>query len=1199
MDSQRRENENSSKEEDSDIQDSTPGISPSSIFENVDNELNNYRNSIRDDNDKIYKKRKYPQRYYLLLNPNPEKKHNEHLQSLLVNETLTTDSIVIWQNFKNNKYFHFRNYQAFCRYENETKNSEKCFNEVIFSNSYQKPYFDIDAEGLSTEDGRILLKQVMAAIMKVHPQINLEDIMVFSSHRDGKVSYHIIVDRWCVINNKQNKAFCQLVCTHVDPRFVEYIDKLYRSKQNLRVYGSMKTENHIHKKLDVDNTWKMEDCNEWQIMGASLVTNVPNCKILPSYPVPEEEEKKVAKEFLNDEVNIIFGKVDDAFKHNNISFPFEILGVKNSMIFLKRLASSYCPICKKDHDNQNPYIFTVGINKAIYLNCRRNKKHLPLGKLYNHPEPIKEYTIPKEIAEEKLDLDNNIITHVYKEKFVKPLTLTNKLQAIKSPMGTGKTHGVTNVMKLLPPEYQHRILAVASRRSFALDCTSRFNKSDLQFKCYLDGQEDEYEGNLVISAESLHNANLAYDVVIIDESTSFLAQMDSGLHKRNLSYNRKRLESLIRNAKYVFFMDADITQSTFKLIRSIYPTETIEYHRNDFQNSTDLKVYMQHNELEMFKHMERCLNEGKRIQVVLGSEALGMSSIEPFLKNLKIQPGETGYIFHHSKGSDYPDIVRDVNTGWSKCRVLIYTSTIGSGIDFSDPYFHVRFSFPNSLSGTARSFGQMRMRVRNLIDNTEFMYINHRKDHFQTCFDKIKERHESFLANSSLYAKQILEELRGFEIHILCVDTKKMIWKYEDNFWVWLTIYLEREVNISCNYFKFLIYRNLKRDGVTIVEPPPIDTSKEYIAQLKTFSAWKKNMKKQLNTEIENKYDEIDMDEQDAEQLTYLIKSGNATENDKLASNKLHIAKKITIGQILWGQNCMAYSKYQNEIYSLQIELEMSHLAIIIEDIEHSQYTNIPKPFIAQYINIRQICQKLGVKNTYDRESIIYGKEIHGHLQWYQQRFSQFQVNFKLTCDEPPEYKQLITMISSILTRWSRTRLKKLKGEKKIGKKSFYNYKLVGAEGFDEIYNILAPRKLYGAENIQDGKVGDNLLEQVQSLNDNLLRKENDKVNIDSFQNIDIQLQPNDIRKYFPYTSPTGSVQDWIKLGYLVFKSDIGWHYTEIGKIIKQQEDTEILRLLSLNAIFEYKNPSNSSQDGYYYNQKYIDELPHNLNNIY
>lgn len=67
---------------------------------------------------------------------------------------------------------------------------------------------------------------------------------------------------------------------------------------------------------------------------------------------------------------------------------------------------------------------------------------------------------------------------------------------------------------------------------------------------------------------------------------------------------------------------------------------------------------------------------------------------------------------------------KDVNIYWKRARVVIYTSTLSSGVNFTESHFHENISCFTSRAGSADMFTQGLMRCRNLIDNKMTIYID-------------------------------------------------------------------------------------------------------------------------------------------------------------------------------------------------------------------------------------------------------------------------------------------------------------------------------------------------------------------------------------------------------------------------------------------------------------------------------------------
>jgi len=81
------------------------------------------------------------------------------------------------------------------------------------------------------------------------------------------------------------------------------------------------------------------------------------------------------------------------------NFPFIVRDVKGSIISLKRLKPSFCKICERVHEHENPYLLVIDDN--VYFYCRRNTdKNLPLGKININLGGVDEFLEEKTDSEE-------------------------------------------------------------------------------------------------------------------------------------------------------------------------------------------------------------------------------------------------------------------------------------------------------------------------------------------------------------------------------------------------------------------------------------------------------------------------------------------------------------------------------------------------------------------------------------------------------------------------------------------------------------------------------------------------------------------------------------------------------------------------------------------------------------------------------
>ena len=212
------------------------------------------------------------------------KPSDENKRSLLDHVVLDQNSFIVCQQLEHRYFTMFNTYIDFGKYMyKKVSESHRCFYEVIMGESIQKPYFDLDVKigpfstdkMLTVNDSDQLVSQLIQSILTQVPMITIDDIINCSSHSSQKRSHHIIVNNWCVLNHKENRAFCDKVIEKIDPRLSIFIDSaVYKSVQQLRILGCHKFGSDRVKVLVTKSVTPMVD------LASTIITNTSCCKIL-------------------------------------------------------------------------------------------------------------------------------------------------------------------------------------------------------------------------------------------------------------------------------------------------------------------------------------------------------------------------------------------------------------------------------------------------------------------------------------------------------------------------------------------------------------------------------------------------------------------------------------------------------------------------------------------------------------------------------------------------------------------------------------------------------------------------------------------------------------------------------------------------------------------------------------------------------
>lgn len=296
------------------------------------------------------------------------------------------DNLIVSRQFGTLRQFtSFKSYTHFQQYNNGTPESERCFYEVILGKKKRKPYFDVDIDMKEYTDMNeekadnmitMLVENINEELYKYNPKI-----IVFTSHRPDKLSYHIVVDGVCLADNEATRDFADKV---VSVEMRNYVDtKVYSTVQQMRIVGSVKygktnkkivnyylsNNFYIPKELKF-NKFRKEN----YILQSSLISFTENCEFV-SFKTNETKKKKQLSKGNADEHD-----VDDAMKLLNDNYTnFEIRQVLekdgNVLVELTSNDSYHCKIHDRIHESENAYITIQGIYRNVWFDCRRIEPH--------------------------------------------------------------------------------------------------------------------------------------------------------------------------------------------------------------------------------------------------------------------------------------------------------------------------------------------------------------------------------------------------------------------------------------------------------------------------------------------------------------------------------------------------------------------------------------------------------------------------------------------------------------------------------------------------------------------------------------------------------------------------------------------------------------------------------------------------------
>jgi hypothetical protein len=420
---------------------------------------------------------------YLKSNDLPEEERvvrNSKGGALLDYETYEENNLIVCHKLKFLNFGKFSSYLEFAKYMiKNTPVENRCFYETIFGDKTQRPYFDIEfytsLTGEKPKDGEegfylreseadesvealvdCILEELKEQTRNENPlSVNKSHILVFTSHKSNKKSYHVVVEGFSVGNFKENKEFHDRIMKRMPLGWKDIVDhSMYKSLQQFRIAGNMKWQSNRVKVIDVKLTrsWNPKAPRGWipkikpdsdnhkltLLLETSLITQTFSCIPLNCKP---EEKKSYYEQKGKEESGEGFNPLtpDDikealklCYKHfgydfGDKRFPFNYLRTiedngTSSLILLKRLFASTCSVCNRRHEHENPFLIIAGENRDVFLDCRRNSenKKLYVGFLGNCKKS------PKVISS-----DDSKITE--SEKEINHISLSSKIVIPKQP----------------------------------------------------------------------------------------------------------------------------------------------------------------------------------------------------------------------------------------------------------------------------------------------------------------------------------------------------------------------------------------------------------------------------------------------------------------------------------------------------------------------------------------------------------------------------------------------------------------------------------------------------------------------------------------------------------------------------------------------------------------------------------------------
>ena len=224
-----------------------------------------------------------------------------------------------------------------------------------------------------------------------------------------KKSFHIVVDKVFLKNEMECESFYFRCIENIPEKYQKYVDNgVYKKVQQFRLLGCHKYNKENTKKLNTDlsvnyNIPKNYKNSEKAISNynffISLIGNIVGCVYLEGFSVVDKKKISFVGSSTSGDLEEVLDLFYKKFPSDNYGFLNVFENSGSLLILLKRLNPSFCSLCNRFHEKENPYLTVTGIYRDINFYCRRVDKGNPNQKIFvgSLSIPEREEIIPEQV----------------------------------------------------------------------------------------------------------------------------------------------------------------------------------------------------------------------------------------------------------------------------------------------------------------------------------------------------------------------------------------------------------------------------------------------------------------------------------------------------------------------------------------------------------------------------------------------------------------------------------------------------------------------------------------------------------------------------------------------------------------------------------------------------------------------------------
>jgi len=537
------------------------------------------------------------------------------------------------------------------------------------------------------------------------------------------------------------------------------------------------------------------------------------------------------EELIKDDIHQ--NKSENSIHHRNTSnrslleFDNNLLvklsnGQEVSVSSINKNTSIYCPF----HHDQKPSAF-VGISKGNwFISCRSSeceKTRWAKGKdysdylFYDFEETIKNLDHQVKISNLKLKemeyplplpldrtLKNNSVT-LSSNQYIQIDSIPDGVTFIKSHKGSGKTTAISNSLANLifiqhgtleefeekydydepvPTYTKEKILLIGHRQALIKDLCDKFS-----LNCYLDdgkfsrGENYERKKRYGVCLDSLWKIkDDEFDTIVIDEVEQVLCHFLSETIGSNGIYIFKIFQEIIKKAKRVVVIDADLGWITFNTLTAIRNHQKLDQPNSRIYLNTWLpprkELLLYDSDKHLISDLFQSIEDGKKVFVTSNSKNM-VVDLNHSIENKFQGKFKTLLITsENSKNKEIQCFISNIKDEIQNYDVVLSSPSLGTGIDITfdnnESKIDCVYGFFKNQINSHFEIDQQLARVRN--PKEVKVWISNSRFFFETDFNVIRQ--DKFIENAAanLYSNvEVVESSEYFRPENLFITMASMI----------------------------------------------------------------------------------------------------------------------------------------------------------------------------------------------------------------------------------------------------------------------------------------------------------------------------------------------------------------------------------------------------------------------------------------